>query len=243
MIHRKSFFLPSQSRNGHDIALMTSNSIRVVSGLFLALFLLGTFPAQADEWWTWTALEFWRNEESKAWLFLGNRFDTEDESYVQIASPRFKHAVLPWLDAGIGLSLLSIENTTSHERTTQFRPELEINPHFDLSKQLSLEWRNRMEWRMNEGQSFTMHRLRNRLQLAWTLPKPVGPLTRIFANNEWLTDLGKGQWTENRFVPLGVTVKVAANADLDLFYLILSSRKEPQWPHESVIVTYLRLRF
>jgi hypothetical protein len=165
------------------------------------LLLLTTTCLHADEWWAWTNLEYWRSPQTRASLFLGNRADVDDGSYVPIASPRFKRALLPWLEGGIGLSLLSIENTRTRDRLTQFRPELELNPHFDLTKHLALEWRNRLEWRWNEAQTFTTHRSRQRLQLAWTFPRPLGPLTRLFVSNEWLTDLHRLQRTENRLIP------------------------------------------
>lgn len=211
--------------------------------LFVMLSLCTVTAVHADEWWAWSSLEFWRDDTRRAWLFLGNRLDADDGAYVQIASPRFRQALLPWLDGGIGLSLLSIENTTTDIRFTQFRPELELNPHFDLTPRLSLELRNRMEWRWNEEQSFTMHRLRNRLQLAYTLPRPIGPITRLYSNNEWLTDLHRMQWTENRLVPLGLTFKTGPKSDLDLFYMILSSDSKADWNHESIFGTWWRVRF
>ena len=210
--------------------------------IVLILFSMAA-PALADEWWAWSSLEFWRNDTSKAWLFLGNRLDADDGAYVQIASPRFKHAIRPWLDGGIGLSLLSIENTQTHDRFAQFRPELEFNPHFDLTRHLAIEFRNRMEWRWNEEQAFTTHRLRNRMQLSWSLPRPLGPLTRVFANNEWLRDLRHNQWNDNRLVPLGLTFKTGPSSDLDVFYMISSSHTDGEWHHESVIGTYVRVRF
>jgi hypothetical protein len=210
---------------------------------FLLLLALMTTGLRADEWWAWTNLEFWRNQKTRAGLFLGNRADVDDGSYVQIASPRVKHALLPWLEGGIGLSLLSIENTRTGDRLTQFRPELELNPHFNLTKHLALEWRNRIEWRWNEAQTFTTHRSRQRLQLAWTLPRPLGPLTRLFVSNEWLTDLHRLQQTENRLVPLGLTFKLGSQTDLDIFYMIDSNRAKAAWTHESVLGTYLRVRF
>ena len=210
---------------------------------FLLLLALMTTGLRADEWWAWTHLEFWRNQQTRAGLFLGNRADVDDGSYVQIASPRLKHALLPWLEGGIGLSLLSIENTRTGDRLTQFRPELELNPHFNLTKHLALEWRNRIEWRWNEAQTFTTHRSRQRLQLAWTLPRPLGPLTRLFVSNEWLTDLHRLQQTENRLVPLGLTFKLGSQSDLDIFYMIDSNRAKAAWTHESVLGTYLRVRF
>jgi hypothetical protein len=209
----------------------------------LFLWCLMTSCLRADEWWAWTALEYWQTPASKAWVFLGNRADAGDGSPMQIVSPRFKHALQPWLDAGVGLSLLNLENTRTGEHTWQLRPELELNPHFNLSRHLALELRNRLEWRWNEAQTFTTHRSRQRLHLAWTLPRPIGPLTRLFASQEWLTDLHRLQQSENRVVPLGVTFKLGAHSDLDVFYMITSLRAQAHWQHESVIGTYLRVRF
>jgi hypothetical protein len=210
----------------------------------LLLLLLVLAPAvHADEWWAWSSLEFWRDDIRRAWVFLGNRLDADDGAYVQIASPRFRQALRPWLDGGIGLSLLSIENTRTNDRFTQFRPELEINPHFDLTPHLAIELRNRMEWRWNEEESLTTHRLRHRLQIAYTFPQPLGPLTRVYANNEWLTDLHRMQRTENRLIPLSLTFKTGTKSDLDLFYMILSSRAQGTWGHESIIGTWWRVRF
>lgn len=211
--------------------------------LVLLVVLLPALPLHADEWWAWSMLEFYRQPPWTAGLFLGNRADTEDGSYVQIVSPRVKYAALPWLDLGLGLSALSIENTTTHARYGQLRPELEINPRFDLTRHLRLEWRNRMEWRWNEDAAFTTHRTRHRLQLGWTLPSPAGPLTRLFVSNEWLVDLHRRDWTENRLVPLGLTFRLSSHADLDLFYMVTSSRIKADWQHESVLGTYLRVRF
>lgn len=212
--------------------------------LLILLLLLLPQALRADEWWAWTMLELWHPPPWSAGVFMGNFLDTEDGSRVQIVSPRLKYQVLPWLQTGIGLSTLSIENTTTHHRYWQERFEFEMNPKFNLTPHLLLENRNRMEWRWNEHDTFTTHRLRDRLQLTWTLPKPVGPLTRLFASNEWLFDLHRQNWTENRLVPLGLTLKLAANTDLDVFYMINSLRPQKStWDHESVLVTYLRVRF
>lgn len=211
----------------------------------ILLLLVCLTPAclHADEWWAWTMLDAWRAPPWSAGVFLGNRLDTEDASYVQIASPRVKYQLLPWLETGVGLSLLSIANTTTEVRYWQFRPELELNPRFNLTSRLRLDWRNRMEWRLNEGERFMTHRSRHRLQLAWTLPQPIGPLTRTFVSNEWLIDLHKGEWSENRLVPAGVTFKLTNHSDLDVFYMLLSHHQHDDWQTESVIGTYLRVRF
>ncbi len=100
-----------------------------------------------------------------------------------------------------------------------------------------------MEWRKNERAAFTTHRTRHRLQLGWTLPQPIGPLTRVFLSNEWLIDLHRQDWTENRLVPLGLTCKLSRSCDLDLFYMIFSQRGKIEWKNESVLGTYLRVKF
>lgn len=207
------------------------------------LSLLVILPSYADEWWTWTNVDYYRKPPWTGSVFMGNFADEVDGSYAQIVSPRVKYAAAPWLELGAGVSALRLENIATHDRYFQIRPELEINPRYDLTKQLRLEWRNRMEWRENEGAAFTTNRTRHRLLLAWTLPQPLGPLTRIFANNEWLQDLHLRRHTENRFVPLGLTFKITASVDLDLFYMIDSKRTKTNWKHESVLGTYLRVRF
>ena len=44
-------------------------------------------------------------------------------------------------------------------------------------------------------------------------------------------------------MPLGITFKLSNTADLDCFYMIDSIRSNAAWKHESVLGTYLRLRF
>ena len=68
-------------------------------------------------------------------------------------------------------------------------------------------------------------------------------MTRVFASNEWLFDLHRSQWSENRVVPVGLSFKTGKRTDLDLFYMIVSTRTPAEWRHESVIGTYLRVRF
>ena len=211
--------------------------------LLTLLCLLWTLPAKADEWWAWTNIDYYRKPPWTGSLFMGNFADEVDGSYAQMVSPRVKYAASNWLDLGVGLSMLRLENIATHDRYDQLRPELEINPHYDLTKELRVDWRNRMEWRENEGAPSTFNRTRHRLQLAWTLPRPLGPLTRIFANDEILMNMHLRQQTENRFIPLGLTFKLTDSMDLDVFYMIDSKRVKTHWKLESVLGTYLRVRF
>ncbi len=210
--------------------------------LLLFLGLLSTLPTQADEWWAWSNVDYYRKPPWTGSVFMGNFADEVDGSYAQMVSPRVKYAAAKWLDLGLGLSLLRLENISTHDRYDQLRPELEINPHYEL-KQVRLDWRNRMEWRENQGAPSTANRTRHRMQLAWTLPQPLGPLTRLFASDECLMDLHLRRPTENRFIPLGLTFKLTDSMDLDLFYMIDSKRTKTTWKNESVLGTYLRVRF
>lgn len=210
--------------------------------LLLFLCLLSTLTAQADEWWAWANVDYYRKPPWTGSVFMGNFADEADGTYAQMVSPRVKYAAARWLDLGLGLSMLRLENTATHNRYDQLRPELEINPHYEL-QQLRLDWRNRMEWRENQGVPSTSNRTRHRLQVAWTLPQPLGPLTRIFASDECLMDLHLRRPTENRFIPLGLTFKLSDSVDLDLMYMIDSKRTKTAWKSESVLVTYLRVRF
>ncbi|MDI1313531.1 DUF2490 domain-containing protein [Prosthecobacter sp.] len=211
--------------------------------LLLSLCLLTAPLLHADEWWAWSTLDLYRKPPWTGSVFLGNFADEVDGSWVQIVSPRVKYAAFKWLEFGLGLSMLRIENVAKNTYSGQLRPELEINPRYDLTEHLRLDWRNRMEWRENEGQAFTTSRTRHRLQISYTFPQPLGPLTRIFASNEWLMDLHLNQHTENRVVPLGLTFKLNSSTDLDISYMIDSKRAKTMWKHESILITYLRVRF
>ena len=211
--------------------------------LLVVLLMLHTTPLLADQWWGWTTLDMYRKPPWTGGVFLGNFADEVNGSWAQIVSPRVKYAAAPWMEFGLGLSMLRIENIARKTYYGQLRPELEINPRCDLTQHLRLEWRNRMEWRENEGQAFTTNRSRHRFQAAYTLPRPLGPLTRVFASNEWLMDLHLRQHTENRFVPLGLTFKINQATDLDVEYMIDSTRANAEWKNVSVLVTYLRVRF
>lgn len=211
----------------------------------LPALLLLFLPAslRADEWWAWSMIELWHREPWTAAVFMVDRLDFDDGAYVQMISPRIKYEAAPWLDLGLALSLLDIQNTATGTRYLQGRPELEATPKIVLPRHLKLEWRNRLEWRDNEGEYFTTHRFRSRLQFAWTLPQPAGPLTRFFVSNEWLIDLHTREWSENRLVPAGITFRISAHSDLDLFYLLLSHHLHDDWQTEQVAGTYLRVRF
>jgi hypothetical protein len=58
-----------------------------------------------------------------------------------------------------------------------------------------------------------------------------------------LIDLHRQSWTENRLVPAGLTIHTGPHSDLDLFYMIVSFRQHADWSHESVLGTYLKVRF
>ncbi len=53
----------------------------------------------------------------------------------------------------------------------------------------------------------------------------------------------KLEWSENRVVPAGLSFATSAHTDLDLFYMLLSHHQHDDWQTESVIGTYLRVRF
>lgn len=217
--------------------------MRLSPALLLLLLLSSLANVQADEWWAWTWLETWHHGKNTVGLFLANRYDTENLAIMQLASPRLKRKLAPWLEGSLGFSLLQLKELKSDEHFLQGRPELELNPHFQLTDHWQLDWRNRMEWRRNESESLKGSRLRHRLQLGWTLPEALGPLTRLFVSNEWLIDLKRHQWAENRVVPLGLTFKTSPHTDLDLFYMLVSTKPKENWQNESIIGTYLRVKF
>ncbi len=122
----------------------------------------------------------------------------------------------------------------------QVRPELEFNPIIKLGEFWTLHFRNRVEIRWDRWSGEPRPRLRQRLQLTRTL-QDIGPLAAFYFSNEWLEELDRGDWTENRAVPVGLTFKLTEKAAVDLFYMIRSFHLDSVWTTDHVFGVFLKL--
>ena len=192
--------------------------------------------------WLWQDVTYWQNEQTRAHVFLFEAFEEASAPTILMVSPRLKHRPLPWLECGAGFSLLRLTRGVPGEGVfNQERPELELNPLCNLGPHWRLHFRNRAEVRWEEWQGEPRPRLRHRLQFTRNL-NGVGPLQSVFFSNEWLIELDRGDWTENRWVPVGLSFRLTDKLGLDLFHMVRSFRQDDGWRHDQVAGVFLKVR-
>lgn len=201
--------------------------------------------SRADEgadFWLWQDVTYWQDERTRLHVFFFEAFEEAGAPSILMASPRLKHRPLPWLEWGAGFSLLRLQNGGSVEGVfNQERPEFELNPLLNLGPHWRLHFRNRAELRWKEWQGEPRLRLRHRLQFTRDL-SGLGPLQAVYFSNEWLIELDRGDWTENRWVPLGLSFRLTDKVGLDLFHMVRSFRQDDGWNHDHVAGVFLKLR-
>ena len=214
-------------------------------GLLMGLLLLFA-PSRVKaelgaDVWAWLDVTVWKNEDSRFHLFSHQAMADGRGPIVQLISPRFKHRVQPWLEWGVGLSMLRLERGGGDESFfEQIRPELELNPILQLGNNWTIHFRNRAEMRWDDWQGEPRPRMRHRLQVTRRL-EDCGPLTAVYFSNEGLVELDRGDWTENRAVPVGTTFTMTPKAAVDFFYMIRSFRFDDGWTTDHVVGVFLKL--
>ena len=214
-------------------------------GLLLGLTLsFGPIHAKAElgaDVWAWLDVTVWKNADSRFHLFSHQAMADGRGPIVQLISPRFKHRIQPWLELGTGFSMLRIERGGGDESVfDQVRPELECNPILQLGKCWTIHFRNRAEIRWNDWQGEPRPRMRHRLQVTRSL-EDFGLVTAVYLSNEWLVELDRGDWTENRAVPVGMTFTITKKTAVDFFYMVRSFRFDDGWTSDHVVGVFLKL--
>jgi hypothetical protein len=88
----------------------------------------------------------------------------------------------------------------------QHRVEMETNPSFPLATNLTFRLRNRFEHRWIED-SPDDNRSRHRFELLFR-PPGWGPVTSVYVMNEIFYDWDSLEFTQNRFFPFGIDVRL-----------------------------------
>lgn len=191
--------------------------------------------------WTWLDVTWLQKGAWRHHVFMHQAVEDGRGPIVQLISPRVKYRVTPWLEAGAGFSWLRIENEATGEWVPQWRPELELNPEWKLDGGWRWSLRNRLESRWDDGGGKPRPRGRHRLQLTRDL-QDCGCLTAVYASNEWLFEYDRGDWVENRAVPLGVALRISAEASVDFFYMARSFRRDDGWTTDHIAGVFLKVR-
>jgi hypothetical protein len=123
-------------------------------------------------------------------------------------------------------------------RTTS-RIELEFNPHFDLSSQISYQGRNRLELLKQQHNPQIVPIYRHRSRLVRTLENS-GKIKSVSVGNEIFIDLLTNEITQNRFVPILVTLSLGEKRTMDLFLQIRNFRSADLWRQSVAFGSSLR---
>ncbi len=220
----------------------------ILPRFWLALLCAGSVceRAGADEGadlWLWQDVTLWQQETTRFHWFFHEALEDGTTPSVLLTSPRLKHRPVSWLELGAGFSILRITRGEEQEGFfNQERPELEFNPMLNLGPHWRLHFRNRAEVRWNEWQGKPRPRWRHRLQFTRDL-QDLGPLRAFYFSNEWLIEQDRGDWTENRLVPAGLSFRLSDSVGLDLFHMLRSFRFDDGWRHDHVAGVFLKLSF
>ena len=68
-------------------------------------------------------------------------------------------------------------------------------------------------------------------------------LRSIYAHNEFFIDYTINEFSQNRLVPLGVTLRITDHTSLSLHYMLQSIRGFNQWHHAHILGTTFNVTF
>ena len=164
------------------------------------------------------------------------------ETHTWIASPRVRYDLHPDLQLQFNVSFLEAVNADETARPDWLRLEFEVNPTFRLAEGWTLSFRDRLEWRWRDGGDDYGFRIRVRPQLDWTL-RTQGLFRGLYASNEVFYDFDRNRCTENRLIPLGVTLRPSDRVELRLFYLWRTTLGAQRWQNYHVLGALVAMNY
>jgi hypothetical protein len=225
---------------GVKVCLWSWRRSLVVIGVVWLAMGGGVRAEEGTDVWAWLDVTVWKEGETRFHVFSHQAMSEGRGPIVQLVSPRFKYRARPWLELGAGLSMLRIEREADGSFDDQVRPELEVSPIVRLGEHWTMHLRNRAEMRWDEWEGEPRPRLRHRVQLTRKLDD-WGPLAAFYFSDEWLVELDRGDWMENRLIPVGLTFAVTKQVAVDLFYMVRFFRGDEAWTNEQVAGVSLKL--
>jgi len=126
------------------------------------------------------------------------------------------------IDVAAAYEYINLYRLATDSLGTEHRPSVMVIPHVKINDWVSWKQRNKLEFRMIDGVDEVIYRLRIRPQFTFTLPKEweTGPLESVYINNEWLVNLDpEVLYTQDRFVPLGLTFRLYEGGTFSLYYM------------------------
>jgi hypothetical protein len=230
-------FMPISTRSSKAQLLA-----RVLGTASMVLFFqIHSFAS--DEFASWQALNLkYLDTRYVDLVFYGEVRESFEPSRFggYLLSQQMKFALHPNLSGGINYTFISSPaRKTDHLQDTH-RAEFELTPHFKLGDGVEVNTRQRLELRWVEGQSGVSERSRSRLQLDFPM-HDTGRLSSVYVSGEIFYDYTQHQFTESRFVPVGMTFRLSKKTSLSTFYMWQELRSGQQWYNRHILGTTLSI--
>lgn len=206
--------------------------------LLLLCFLcpLPLFTSEDIFWWPEIQWTMYKDKNIHFYTLAQARLgDGMKNPKIYLVSERLHFHQVDNLDVGVHYTFLRVKHEFLKVFHTHHRFELEINPWFHLCNDWTVHVRNRIEWRWIENEKSTHNRFRNRWQL--TIPLNNSKyFESIQASNEFFYDFKRKEYTENRLIPLSLTLKHSKQHKFKIYYL-LQTQKIRNWRANHVLGT------
>lgn len=201
----------------------------------LGILLLGCalLPVRAEDHQLWSSLSatVWRRERISLGLYAEARLrDDISEPYGYYIGPKLSYKLLSGLTAAT--SLKYIQNKSGEHFEELHRLEVELERTVTIAG-YRWRWRERVETIDRDGRA-TRTRFRHLLACARPTGQPV--LTRVAAQAELFNEDGPS-WriSQTRITPLQFTFAASPRVNLDLGYMLLSTKSRGDWDRAHVL--------
>lgn len=210
--------------------------------LFVFLLLLSfSSSSYAGKW----DLEFWQtfnwtNWEKgpyKLYSVCEVRLDKDISTfYYTKLGENFAYQALPCLNLEAHYSFIRHKAIDATLFKNTNRLEFEINPSMQFENSVALVWRNRLELIKKQDDRQVRSVFRHRITAVYPL-NDWGRLTAYQCSDEIFYDLNTKKFTQNRFMPLGLTFTFTPKVSLDTYVLIRNfyTQSINKW-HKSIVL-------
>lgn len=204
------------------------------------IFICGSLCASWDvEFWqlvNYTQLEC-RSVQISGFGELRLNRDISQISYVRVGE-NIACQVLPNLDLEASYFLIYRKPRGGTHYGFVNRLDLQINPFMYLAQNRLVQWRNRVMFLSIQHAPKILYVLTHRVQLVQSLTE-CGMLVALKCSDEIYYNIGSGQFTQNRFIPIQLTIAFTPRVSLDLFLMVRNFMSSGNWYRSLVIGSQL----
>ena len=188
--------------------------------------------------WQWTSLEVFHSGKFSANLFNELRWrDNSTDFSLGLVGPLFRWQGWTHTSFALGAYYLHVPRGFNLDDTNQAWVDVEMLNTWKASDDISVSMRTMFENRWLEDPHGNRQVSRHRFGLATACHK-LGPVSKIYCNDELFLDWDTGKFRENRAIPVAASFKLNDHASLDVFPMIRSTEGAGKWTHEFILGTH-----